>query len=91
MCHRPTTDAAELQDTVFKADQCIGDFVRELEFKGLLSSTDIILVSDHGMTKTPAENIHRISDAVDPEKIERAVETLAFMFIKVKVHNCQRS
>ena len=49
-----------------------------------MSSTDIILVSDHGMTKTPTENVHHISDVVDTDKIERAVETLAFMFIKVR-------
>ena len=67
-----------------KADQYLGDFVHELEIKGLLSSTDIILVSDHGMATTPTENIRRISDVVDVDKIERAVESLAFMFIKVR-------
>ena len=82
--HYSYSDASEVQDTVLKADQYIGDFVHELELKGLLSSTDIILVSDHGMTKTPTENVYHISDVVDTDKIERAVETLAFMFIKVR-------
>ena len=68
-----------------KADQYIGDFVHELEVKGLLSSTDIVLVSDHGMAETPSgmQNVRHLSDAVDAAKIERAVETLAFMLIKV--------
>ena len=66
-----------------KADQYIGDFVHELEVKGLLSSTDIVLVSDHGMAETPTQKVRHLSDAVDAAKIERAVETLAFMLIKV--------
>ena len=58
--------------------------MHELEVKGLLSSTDIVLVSDHGMAETPTQkNVRRLSDAVDAAKIERAVETLAFMLIKV--------
>ena len=58
--------------------------MHELEVKGLLSSTDIVLVSDHGMAETPTrQNVRHLSDAVDAAKIERAVETLAFMLIKV--------
>lgn len=59
--HRSGHTSAEYINAVRNTDQAIGILINYLESKGLLSDTNIIIVSDHGMTG----NIHHLCRETD--------------------------
>ncbi len=66
--HRNDPDTApEVGQAVARIDAIVGRLVDGLEHRGLLASTDIIVVSDHGMAATSPERAIAIDDYVDLE------------------------
>ena len=53
--HRHGPDSEEVSRAVATVDGFIGDLVEGLEARGRLDETDIVVVSDHGMTPVSAE------------------------------------
>ncbi len=77
-------DSQEVIEAVRTADSSLGDFMDKLEAEGILNSTDIIIVSDHGMTAYGGKDGRVITDAMsNPTGLEVAVEDKAYMYLKV--------
>ncbi len=59
-------------------------FFNNLASAGLLNTTNIIIISDHGMTSSENVKKHKVADYVDISKLEKVVERGAYMVVKVK-------
>lgn len=57
-------DSAQVRNAIAEADAAIGRLLRGLEARGLSNSTDLIMVSDHGMAKVGPEHAIAIEDMV---------------------------
>lgn len=73
--------SAKLRKTVEEMDKSIGNLLDKMDSSNLWSKVNVIVVSDHGMTKTDLSKVIDISDYVDMSLIERHVENGAYMFI----------
>ena len=67
-------------------------FLTEKLTEYFISTVNIIIVSDHGMTDTGAESVERIEidDYLDTNLVENIADKGAFMNIKVKPENVEQ-
>jgi hypothetical protein len=65
-------------------DHSLLTFVRDLEENNLLNTTNIVVLSDHGMTSfSDGFTEKKISDFVDISRLEKVVEKNAYVMVKV--------
>ena len=64
--HGPDSD--ELNAALIRTDAAIGRLLAGLEARGRLESTDVIVVSDHGMAETSRERVIALESLVAPEQ-----------------------
>lgn len=55
--HMSGPDSQAVKDAVAKVDRTLGQLLSQLEQKGLLEQTTIVVVSDHGMALTPPNQV----------------------------------
>jgi predicted AlkP superfamily pyrophosphatase or phosphodiesterase len=72
--HEKGPDAPETQAAIREVDAAIGRIVRALDAHGLRASTDIVVVSDHGMAPVRPDQYIAIEDMATIEQAE-AVST----------------
>ena len=67
-------DSAERHRAVRKVDAALARLVRGLQRRGVYDQWNLVVVSDHGMTRVGRERLHPIDDLIDPELIEVIAE-----------------
>lgn len=72
--HLRGPDSQALEEELINVDYWIGDFLAALERDGLRNGTDVVIVSDHGMTDTRGRTSTRITNFIDGDLIERACD-----------------
>ncbi len=68
--HRHGTDSEEVIEAIQQADDLVGYLMSQLEGKGLLDNTNIIIVSDHGMMNVSKEKLVVIDDFINIDDVE---------------------
>lgn len=63
--HRYGPDSGEVKAAIKKLDGEIGLLLEELERRGMLGDTDLVVTSDHGMTPVSPEKIIYLEDFID--------------------------
>lgn len=81
--HRHGPDSPEVVQAIERADQLMGYLIEQLEQAELFDTTNLIIVSDHGMSEVSSERIVVLDDLIDPDKVE-AVEYSPSLMLKVK-------
>jgi predicted AlkP superfamily pyrophosphatase or phosphodiesterase len=79
--HESGPDSAELVTAASRLDEAIGQLVDGVRRLGLDDRTTFIVVSDHGMTPTPANRFIFLDDYVDMDAID-FVEMGAFLQLR---------
>ncbi|MGE5722266.1 MAG: ectonucleotide pyrophosphatase/phosphodiesterase [Sphingomonadales bacterium] len=64
--HDHGTHSPELEAALRQVDSAIGTLVEGLRQRGLLARTNIVVVSDHGMTDVPRDHVVMLDDLVKP-------------------------
>ena len=65
--HNSGPDSEEIVDAIAVVDSALGLLVDGLDRRGLLETTNIVVVSDHGMSPTSRERVVFVDDYVDLE------------------------
>lgn len=68
--HRFGPDAPETAAAIAEVDEAIGELVDGLRQRGLLATTDVVVVSDHGMAAVSPERRVLLDDAIDLSAVE---------------------
>lgn len=68
--HRFGPDSPELIAAVERADDLIGYLTERMSDSGLTKLTDLMIVSDHGMTPVSRDRIVVLDEIIDPEDLE---------------------
>lgn len=69
--HRYSLQSDTLNATIRRADQLLGYLKQELRVAGEWEATNLLIVSDHGMTNLSAERTIMLDDIIDMEDVER--------------------
>ncbi len=64
--HNHGPESPEYTDAVAVADSAVGRLLDGLQARGLADTTNVILVSDHGMAGVPAGQVVATEDMIDP-------------------------
>ncbi|XP_063403292.1 ectonucleotide pyrophosphatase/phosphodiesterase family member 5-like [Mytilus trossulus] len=64
--HQVGPDNPEINQKVIELDKTVGYLLNELDKKGILDDTDIIITSDHGMASTPQSKMINLDDYISP-------------------------
>ena len=68
--HRNGTESEEVIDAIEEADKLMGYLISEMNAKGLLETTNIMIVSDHGMMDVSKERLVLLDDYINTEYID---------------------
>ncbi|MEM6286242.1 MAG: ectonucleotide pyrophosphatase/phosphodiesterase [Bacteroidota bacterium] len=71
--HRHGPDAPETADAIEAVDVALGRLVDGLAEQGRLATTDLVVVSDHGMAAVAPERRVYIDDAIDIEAVDEVM------------------
>lgn len=77
--HRHGPASAEAAEAVERVDGYLARLVRGLEARGLYDRLNLIVVADHGMTPTDAENVIVLDDYLDLDDVEIAEQSPVLM------------
>ena len=85
MGHIHGPESQEVRDSILDSDAAIGGFLDDLETYGLKEETNVILLTDHGMTGPYAYGQQfELSDYLsNPLVVEKAIDNNCFMNIKL--------
>ena len=73
-----------LKNSVARIDAYLGTFLANLEAEGLLETTDVVIVSDHGMDSYMGKTKQNIVEGLDDvNDLEKAVEWGQYMMLQV--------
>ncbi|WP_163752807.1 alkaline phosphatase family protein, partial [Proteus mirabilis] len=64
--HNYGPESKQYADAIVRADQIVGQVLDGLQQRGLASTTNVIVVSDHGMASVPAGQVIATESMVDP-------------------------
>lgn len=67
--HYTGPNSAEAKAAVTEVDALVGQLVAGLDARGLAASTNIIIVSDHGMVYTPPEQVIDVGEYIDLDQL----------------------
>jgi len=65
--HQYGPDSQQYRDAVVRADTVVGQVLDQLDQTGLAASTNVVLVSDHGMASVPEGQVVAIEDMASPQ------------------------
>ena len=65
--HRHGPDAPQVDAAIEHVDRALADLVEGLQARGRLETTDIVVVSDHGMVPVSRDRVVFFDDALDPD------------------------
>jgi predicted AlkP superfamily pyrophosphatase or phosphodiesterase len=68
--HNYGTNSIELNESIKRLDNFTGILLQKLEEINLKDSVNVIIVSDHGMTDTPKENVINIENIISNKEIK---------------------
>ncbi len=68
--HRYGPDAPEVDRAIARVDAALGALLDGLRQRGRLESTDVVVVSDHGMTPVSRDRVVILDDAVDYDAVD---------------------
>lgn len=68
--HRHGTDSEEVVQAIQEADELVGYLISRLEERGLIDQTNLIIVSDHGMTNVSTERLIILDDYINTDYID---------------------
>ena len=68
--HNHGPDSDQVRQALREVDAGIGELLSRLDQAGVLESTDIVVVSDHGMARVDEGHVVVIEDMVDPQWVE---------------------
>src|SRR5690554_88948 len=78
--HRFGPDSQEVIDAIKKADDLIGYLIQRLRENNLWDSTNLLVISDHGMTELSRERIIVLDDYINTEDVDIISGSPAVMF-----------
>jgi predicted AlkP superfamily pyrophosphatase or phosphodiesterase len=67
--HEYGPDSPEIDSSISRVDSVIGYLEKELAEIGLIDSTNIIIVADHGMTEISNERVIELDNIIDTESL----------------------
>ena len=67
--HRYGPNSSEVIDSIIEVDEAIGHLLNGLEERGILNDVNLLIVSDHGMVETPADQIINIAEYIDLDSV----------------------
>ncbi|XP_076030188.1 glycerophosphocholine cholinephosphodiesterase ENPP6-like [Oratosquilla oratoria] len=90
--HASGPDSKKLKDTVRSLDDDVEFLLNQLDGRGLTNETNVIIVSDHGMTNFQLDKIttYNIDDYLDISLVEHISDRGPFMNIKVPPENVDK-
>ncbi|HEY4146436.1 ectonucleotide pyrophosphatase/phosphodiesterase [Pinirhizobacter sp.] len=68
--HKFGPDSKEVDQAIAETDHVMAHLIAGLGQRNLLGSVDLIVVSDHGMAATPANQVILVDDIVDPSTVD---------------------
>jgi predicted AlkP superfamily pyrophosphatase or phosphodiesterase len=68
--HRHGPNSPEVVEAIKRADDLIGYLIRKMEQAGIRQNTNLMIISDHGMTEVSRERIVVLDDMIDPDDLE---------------------
>jgi len=68
--HRFGTDSPEVIEAIKRADDLMGYLVQQMDENNLLDKTNLLVVSDHGMTNVSRERIVILDEMIDPNDLD---------------------
>lgn len=71
--HRHGPDAPETAEAIERVDYAIGALVDGLRERGMLETTDLVVVSDHGMAAVSPERRVLLDDAIDLDAVDEVM------------------
>ena len=77
--HRYGPDSEEVVQAIREADELVGYLIDQMKSSKLFESTNIIIVSDHGMTEVSRKRLIVLDDLINMEGIEIISSTPAVM------------
>jgi predicted AlkP superfamily pyrophosphatase or phosphodiesterase len=83
--HRYGPDSQQVRDAIMQADHAVGYLIDQLEKRNMLATTNIIIVSDHGMMNVPNTQLN--IDEIYPEFTSDAKSYNYGTFMDVYPHN----
>ncbi len=84
MGHTYGPKSKEMAEAIMDIDEKLGNLLDFLEAFDLRSETNIIIVSDHGMAPNIPTISQKLTDYVDPELIDKAVDPAIYTMISLK-------
>jgi len=79
--HKASPDGGEIYEELRRIDAVLGVFLAALDGAGIRGETNVILVSDHGMASQRGNVWMVLTEYIDPDLLEKAVEKAAFTHI----------
>ena len=67
--HRYGPNSQEVVDSIKDVDDAIGHLLDGLDERGLMNEVNLVIVSDHGMVDTPADQIINIADYINLDDV----------------------
>lgn len=71
--HRYGTESDSLDNAIERADQLIGYLKQQMQENSLWANTNIVVVSDHGMTDLSADKLIRLDRIIDMDNAKRVI------------------
>lgn len=68
--HRHGTESEEIIEAIKEADNLVGYLIEEMKKKNLWENTNLLIVSDHGMTDVSKERLVVLDDFINTDDIE---------------------
>ncbi len=65
--HRHGPESTQYHDAIVRADTVIGQVLDALDQRGLAATTNVVLVSDHGMASVPNGQVIAVEQMVSPQ------------------------
>ncbi len=67
--HRKGPDSPEVRQAIMQMDSLVGMLMDSLRAMGIFQKTNIMIVSDHGMTATSKDRVIFLDDYINPDSI----------------------
>ncbi len=71
--HRFGPESAETAEAIEAVDAALGELVDGLRARGLAETTDVVVVSDHGMAAVSSERLVILDEAIDLDTVDEVV------------------
>lgn len=71
--HRYGTKSDSVNAAIQKSDRLVGYLRQQMQEQGLWDNTNIIILSDHGMTDLSADKVIRLDDIIDMDDVKRII------------------